>query len=96
VDKELAMHLYEQLFIESDFRVRGPEYVHDIVDDGLKHFQDSGKQKFSSPTDSLEIKIGGRRMNYPNLRITKGVMDIQRCGRVTLLRRVCRRYFDFV
>jgi len=77
VDKSLAMHLYEQLSTEPEFQKMGVEYVHDTVNDGLKDFQENGKQNFLEPTDSLKVTIGGRRMNYPELRIIKGIMNIE-------------------
>ena len=79
------MYLYEQLFIESYFgqlQQEDMESVHDIIDDGLKDFQGNGKQSFALPTDSLEVTIGGRRMNYPRLQITRGVMNIEACASV--------------
>jgi len=77
VDKVLGMHLYEQLYIERDFREKDVEEIHDIVDDGLKDFQEHAKPDFSLPTDSLEVTIGGRHMSYPRIQITKGVMNIE-------------------
>ena len=77
VDKELAMHLYEQLVTEPEFKEMGMERVHDIVDDGLKDFQENGKQNFLLPTDSLKVDIRKRRMSYPKLQITKGIMTIE-------------------
>jgi len=76
VDKEFGMHIYDQLYTQSDIRDQGVQYAHDIVDDGLKHFKDFGKCRFSSPTDSLEVRFGRRRMNHPSLNITRGVMNI--------------------
>ena len=80
MDKELGLHLYEQLYTEPDLRDGGAESVHEMVDDGLEHFQAFGKRKFTFSTDSLEVTIGVRRMNYPNFRVTKGVMNIPRCA----------------
>jgi hypothetical protein len=80
VDKELSIHLYEQMFIEPELRELDVEDIHDIVDDGLNDFRDDGKQNFSSPTDSLKVKIGGRRMDYPRLQIIRGVMNIEPCA----------------
>jgi hypothetical protein len=77
VDKEFAMHLYEQLVTEPEFQEMDMEQVHDIVDDGLKDFQENGKQNFSLPTDSLKVDIRKRRMSYPKLQITKGIMKIE-------------------
>lgn len=81
VDKELSMHLYEQLFMEPDIHDLDVEDVHEIVDDGLNDFREDGKQNFSSPTDSLKVKIGGRRMDHPKIQVTRGVMNIEPCAR---------------
>ena len=80
VDNELSKYLYEQLSTEIDFREQKMGYLQNIVDDGLKNFRDYGKQVFSSPTDSLNLDIGGRRMNYPRLQINKGIMTIDACA----------------
>ena len=77
VDKAFAMYLYEQLFTESKFQEMDMEEVHDIVYEGLRDFQENGKQRFSSPTDSLKVAVGGRRMSYPKLQITEGIMNIE-------------------
>ena len=77
------MYLYEQFFIESYFgqlQQQDMEFVHDIVDDGLKDFQGNGKQSFELPTDPLEVTVGGRSMNYPRLQITRGLMNIEACA----------------
>lgn len=72
------MHLYEQLFTEDDFRNDDENYVHGIVDDGRKDFQRFGKRKFSSPEDSLLVRFGGRRTNYPGINLIRGVMTVER------------------
>lgn len=81
VDKELCLHLYEQLFTEPDLRELDVEDMHEMVDDGLADFRGDGKLKFSSPTDHLEVKIGGPMMNYPRIQISRGVMRIERYAR---------------
>ena len=76
---ELAMYLYKQLYTEDDFQENNTNYLsYDIVNYGLKDFQNYGKRKFSSPSDSLSVRIGGRRMNYPGINLTRGVMNIAR------------------
>ena len=78
MDKELVMHLYEQLYTEPDFMESDTEsLLHDIVNDGLNDFRENAKWQFSLPTDTLNITLGGRTMNYPMLPITRGVMRIE-------------------
>ena len=72
------MHLYEQLYTEDDFQEDDANYVHDVVNDGRKDFQNYGKRRFSSPSDSLPVRVGGRRMNYPAINLARGVMNIAR------------------
>lgn len=72
------MHLYEQLYTEDDFREEDQDYLHGIVDDGRKDFQRFGKRKFSSPKDHLLVRVGGRSMNYPEIHVTRGMMNIER------------------
>ena len=73
------MHLFDQLYIEPDFREKEVEEIHDIIDDALEDFKAHAKRDFSSPTDSLEVSIGGRNMDYPRIQVTKGVMNIEAC-----------------
>ena len=72
------MHLYEQLYTEDDFQDDDTNYVNHIVEDGRKDFQNYGKRRFLSPNDSLSVRLGGRRMNYPAINLTRGVMNIAR------------------
>ena len=72
------MHLYEQLYTEDDFQDDDTNYLHDIVNDGRKDFQNHAMLKFSSPSDSLSVRLGGRKMNYPAINLTRGVMNIAR------------------
>jgi hypothetical protein len=74
------MHLYDQLFTERYFREQDMGYVHDIVSDGLKDFQENGKQSFSLPTDPLKVFLGERRTHFPSLQLDKGVMSIEACA----------------
>ena len=74
------MHLYDQLFTEPYFREQDMEYIHGIVSDGLKDFQENGKQSFSLPTDSLNVSLGEWRMHFPRLQFDKGVMSIEACA----------------
>ena len=53
------MYLYKQLYTEDDFQEDNMNYLsYDIVNDGLKDFQNYGKRRFSSPSNSVD---SGRR-----------------------------------
>ena len=77
VEKQLAMHLYKQLRTAPRLMEHDLEFLDDIVDDGLNDFRENARWEFSLPTDTLDIKLGGRTMNYPTLQITRGVMRIE-------------------
>ena len=52
---ELAMYPYKQLYTEDDFQEDNTNYLsYDIVNDGLKDFQNYGKRRFSSPSNSVD------------------------------------------
>ena len=56
---ELAMYRYEQLYTKDDFQEDNMNYLsYDIVNNGLKDFQNYGKHRFSSLSDSVD---SGRR-----------------------------------
>ena len=49
------MYLYKQLYTEDDFQEDNTNYLsYDIVNDGLKDFQNYGKCRFLSPSDSVD------------------------------------------
>lgn len=73
------MHLYDQLFTEPYFRKQDMGYIHGIVSEGLKDFQENGKQSFSLPTDPLNVSLGEWHMHFPGLQVDRGVMNIEAC-----------------
>lgn len=93
VDNKLAMHPYDQLVTERDLRGQDANGIHDIVDDALRDFRESGKMEFSRSTDPLNITIGGRRMDYPGIQVCRGVMKIERYAGFILVSQICRRCF---
>lgn len=70
------MYLYKELSTEDDIR-NDEDFMHDMVNDGLEDFWRFGKRNFSSPADSLSVRIGERGMKYPGINLIRGVMTIQ-------------------
>lgn len=52
------------------------EDIPSFLFDGLRDYQKSGKRRFSSTTESCDVSIGGRRDNFPDIPILKGVYTL--------------------
>lgn len=52
------------------------EDVPDMVNDGLRDFQQSGKRKYSSSSQACQVRIGARGLKSNVLPINKGILTI--------------------
>jgi len=72
-DYGFANYLNERLHNAHDINA---EDAPDMVADGLRDFQQSGKRKFGSVSQSCQVRIGARRMKNDTLPINKGILTI--------------------
>lgn len=77
VDKDLIAHLWTELVpVFEVWTEDDKDFVRELVDRGLKDFQESRKRNFLYLSNILPIRIGAQDLNVPSLAVTKGIMKI--------------------
>ncbi|KAF8317132.1 hypothetical protein DL93DRAFT_2154417 [Clavulina sp. PMI_390] len=73
VDMGFSLHFTEAL---APHLAENPQELQTTIDDAMADFESFAKRRFNSPSDTMQVKCGPRRLNIPEAGVRKGVLEI--------------------